>query len=192
MFRKLLIATIAFSSLTAMAATSKVEFAPATSKVTYVGKKIAGDSHTGEIKLASGHLNFDGETPTSGEFVIDMTTISNSDISSAEYKKKFIDHMNSDDFFATATNKTAKFVTTSIKKVKGDTYTVTGDLTVKGKTAPATFDATITKKGANAVVKFDRTNYDVRYGSKKHFVDLAVDKVISDEVELNVALAAKK
>src|SRR4051812_46673850 len=101
MFRKLLIATVALSSLSAFAATTKVEFDPTTSKVTYVGKKIAGEGHTGEIKLASGHLNFDGDTPKNGEFVIDMTSITNSDIGSAEYKKKFIDHMHSDDFFST-------------------------------------------------------------------------------------------
>jgi polyisoprenoid-binding protein YceI len=190
MFRKLLIATIALSSLSAFAAPTKINIDPAGSKITYLGKKVTGE-HAGEIKLSSGHLSFEKDLLVGGEFVIDMTTINNTDIADAEYKKKFVDHMNSDDFFSTAKNKTAKLVITKAEKLKDNNYKITADLTVKGKTAPVTFDAIATKTAANGVVKFDRTTYDVKYGSGKFFQNLG-DKMINDEVQLSVALAAKK
>ena len=68
---------------------------------------------------------------------------------------------------------------------------MTGDLTIKGKTAPATFNADVTKTGATAVVTFDRTAYDVKYGSGKFFQGLG-DKMIEDSVQLTVTLTVKK
>ena len=117
MFKHLLIATVLSTSTvyaatttkttkktttttTASIAAEKITLDPATSKVTYVGKKVTG-SHTGEVKIQSGHLNFSEDTFTGAEVVIDMTTINNTDLTDKEYNKKFVDHMNSDDFFAT-------------------------------------------------------------------------------------------
>ena len=190
MFKQLVIATALMTSVSAFAAVEKIETDPAASKIVWLGKKVTGE-HTGEVKVQSGHLNFDGTTFKGGEFTVDMTSITVTDLTDAEYNKKLVDHLNSDDFFGTAANKTAKFVSKSVTKVKGDTYKVTGDLTIKGKTAPVTFDATATKTGATAVVKFDRTKYDVKYNSGKFFPSLG-DKMINDEVQLTVTLAAKK
>jgi polyisoprenoid-binding protein YceI len=190
MFKNLLIASVALASVTAFAKTDKVEIDSAASKLTYVGKKVTGQ-HTGEVKIGSGYLNFEKNALKGGEVVIDMTTITNTDIADQEYHKKFIDHMNSADFFDTANSKTATIVFKNVKKVKGDNYKITGDLTIKGKTAPVTFDAIANKDKANAKVVFDRTKYDIKYGSGKFFENLG-DKMINDSVELDVQLAAKK
>ncbi len=190
MFKNLLIATALLSSVSAFAAVEKIAVDPAASTIVYVGKKVTGQ-HTGEVKVQDGSLNFDGAAFKGGEFTIDMTSINNTDLTDKEYNKKFVDHMNSADFFDTAAHKTATFKTTKVAKVKGDTYKVTGDLTIKGKTHPATFDATVTKTNATAVVKVDRTKYDIQYGSGKFFKGLG-DKMINDEFQLTVNLAAKK
>lgn len=190
MFKNLLIATTLATTISAFAKTEKVEVDPSASKVTYVGKKVTGE-HTGEVKLQSGSLNFDGAAFKGGEFTVDMTTINNADLTDKEYNKKFVDHMNSADFFDTAAHKTASFKTTKVAKTKGDTYKVTGDLTIKGKTHPTTFDATVTKSNATAVLNIDRTKYDIKYGSGKFFQGLG-DKMINDEFQLTVNLAAKK
>jgi polyisoprenoid-binding protein YceI len=189
MIKNLLIATLALTSLNLFAAVTKVEIDPAASKIVYIGKKITGE-HTGEVSLANGFLNFDKDVLKGGEFEIDMTTISNTDLTDKEYHKKFIDHMISDDFFAVEKFKTAKFVIKTVKKEKAD-YKVTGDLTIKGKTAPVTFKAVASKESATAKIVFDRTKYDIKYGSGKFFQGLG-DKMIKDEVELNVSLVAKK
>lgn len=189
MLRQLLLTTALLTSVTAFAKTEKVEIDPAQSKIVWLGKKVTGE-HSGEIKLQGGHLNFDGAALKGGEFTVDMTTITNTDLTDKEYNKKLVDHLNSDDFFATAKNKTAKFVIKTATKVKDNTYKLAGDLTIKGKTAPVTFDADVTKTAASGVVKFDRTTYDVKYGSGKFFQGLG-DKMINDEVQLTVNLAAK-
>jgi polyisoprenoid-binding protein YceI len=189
MLKKLLIATFTLSSIAAFAA-DKVEIDPAASKLVYLAKKVTGE-HTGEVKLASGHLNFAKDTLKGGEFEIDMTSITNNDLTDKDYHKKFIDHMISDDFFAVEKFKTAKFVLKTVKKEKADTYKVTGDLTIKGVTAPVTFDAVATKEKATAKVVFDRTKYGIKYGSGKFFPSLG-DKMINDDVQLDIVLTAKK
>lgn len=188
MFKKLIIASLALTSV-AFAA-DKVELDPATSKIVYVGKKVTG-SHTGDVKLASGHLLFNKDQLAGGEFVADMTSITNTDIADKDYHKKFIDHMISDDFFSVDKHKTAKFVIKNVKKQKDNNYKVTGDLTIKGKTAPASFDAVATKESATAKITFDRTKYGIKYGSGQFFKDLG-DKMINDQVELDITLTAKK
>ncbi|MBC7429748.1 MAG: YceI family protein [Bacteriovorax sp.] len=190
MFKNLLLATVLLSSVSVYAKTEAVAIDPAASKIVFIGKKVTGE-HTGEVKLQDGTLNFDGAAFKGGEFTVDMTTITNNDLTDKEYNKKFTDHMNSDEFFATSANKTAKFVTTKVKKVKGDTYAVTGNLTIKGKTNPVTFNADVTKAGATAVLKIDRTKYDIKYGSGKFFQGLG-DKMINDEFQLTVTLVTKK
>ncbi|MFA6237584.1 MAG: YceI family protein [Bacteriovorax sp.] len=188
MFKKMIIATLALTSV-AFAA-DKIEIDPAASKVVYLAKKVTGE-HTGDVKIASGNLVFEKGVLKGGEFVADMTTIANTDIADKEYHKKFIDHMISDDFFGVTTYKTASFVIKNVTKKKGDQYKVTGDLTIKGKTAPVSFDATATKDLATAKLTFDRTKYDIKYGSGKFFQGLG-DKMINDEVQLDVTLTAKK
>jgi polyisoprenoid-binding protein YceI len=182
--------TKAKTAKVAKVAEQKLEIDPAASKVVYLGKKVTGQ-HTGEVKVQSGNLTFAGDVLKGAEVVIDMTTINNTDLTDKEYNKKFVDHMNSDDFFATSKFKTATLVVKDVKKVKDNTYTLTGDLTIKGKTAPVTFDADVTKAGATAMIKFDRTKYDIKYGSGQFFQGLG-DKMINDDVQLTVTLVTKQ
>ena len=190
MLKHLALASALTLSVNAFAKAEKIEIDTTASKIIYVGKKVTGE-HTGEVKLSSGHLNFDNGTLKGGEFIADMTTISNTDIKDPEYLGKFVGHMNSEDFFATNKYKTAKLVIKKVEKVKDNNYKVTGDLTIKDKTAPVTFNADATKEKATAKLTFDRTKYDIKYGSGKFFQGLG-DKMINDEVELTVILVMKK
>jgi len=187
MFKKFLICTVALTSL-AQAETLTMD--TGASKLVYLAKKVSGE-HTGEVKLLNGKLNFEKNILKTGEFEIDMTTITNTDIKSGEYHTKFVSHLNNDDFFATDKFKTAKLVIKSAKKEKGSTYKITADLTVKGVTAPVSFLADISKEKAQAKVIFDRTVYGIKYGSGKFFENLG-DKMIMDDVQLDVLLIAKK
>jgi polyisoprenoid-binding protein YceI len=191
MVKNLLVVAIALASFSTFAKVETVEVDTAASKLSYTGKKVTGQ-HSGEVKIAKGSLSFDKGALKGGEIEVDMTTISNTDITDAEYLKKFIGHITSEDFFDTAKFKTASLKVKSVKKGKAaDTYSVTADLTIKGKTAPVTFDATATKEKAAAKLTFDRTKYDVKYNSGKFFQGLG-DKLIYDDVELEVNLALKK
>lgn len=156
------------------------------STVTWKGYKVTG-SHEGTIQLKSGHLEMDGDKLTGGEFVVDMTTIENSDLD-GDMKGKLEGHLKSDDFFGVSTHPTATLVFTDVKPFNNNSYTVTGDLTIKGITKPVTLVVSMFEGKATATVKIDRAQYDVRYGSGSFFDNLG-DKAIYDEFDLVVDLA---
>lgn len=185
----LIVLALSFSSLAMSAGFTdleKVAVNTTESKLVWLGKKVTGE-HTGEIKLSKGHLNFKGDTLTGGEFEIDMTTITNTDITDKEYHGKFITHINSDDFFGTDKFKTATLKIKSAKKAKSGKYNIVADLTIKGKTAPVKFEAEATKEKASATVVFDRTKYGIKFKSGKFDPGLG-DKLIYDDVKLTVNL----
>lgn len=156
------------------------------STVTWKGYKVTG-SHEGTIDLKSGHLEMDGDKLIGGQFVVDMTSISNTDLD-GDSKGKLEGHLKSDDFFGVANYPTAKLVFTSVKPMNKNSYTVTGNLTIKETTKPITLVVSVYENKATATMKVDRAEYDVRYGSGSFFDDLG-DKTIYDEFDLVVDLA---
>jgi len=151
------------------------------SVLTWNGKKVTGE-HTGHILFKSGKLDFNGDKLKSGEFVVDMTSITCTDLEDEGYNKKLVGHLKSDDFFGVETYPTSKLVLSSVE-MNGDKYQVKGKLTIKEKTHPIEFN--VTKQGDAFVGKMvvDRAKYDVRYGSGQFFDNLG-DKMIYDEFEL--------
>ena len=111
------------------------------------------------------------------------------DITDPGYNQKFIGHITSGDFFEIEKFPTASFV---ITKVAGNQ--VTGNLTVKGITKSITFPAEIAVKGgkvtAKANITIDRTDFNIKYGSKKFF-DSIGDKAIYDDFALTVSLVSE-
>lgn len=157
------------------------------SKITWKGYKVTG-SHEGTISLKSGHLVMDGKKLSGGEFVVDMTSITNSDMAAGEGKEKLEGHLKSDDFFGVEAHPTAKLVITSAEPMNKNSYSAKGNLTIKGKTNPVTFVVSMYENKATATLKVDRSKYDVRYGSGSFFENLG-DKTIYDEFDLVVDLA---
>ncbi len=155
------------------------------SNVTWKGYKVGG-SHTGTITIKSGNLVFNDDNLTGGNFVIDMTTISVTDLE-GEYKNKLEGHLKSDDFFGVAKFPTAALVFKNIKANGKNSYDVTGNITIKGKTESIDFDLSVYGNKATASLKIDRSKFDVRYGSTSFFDGLK-DKAIYDEFDIVVDL----
>jgi len=174
-----IIALITFSFTTIEE--DKKEIKTETSKVVWKGYKVTG-SHEGVIAIKSGHLNFNEEKLIGGEFTIDMSTITNTDLE-GEYKGKLEGHLKSDDFFGVEKFPTATLNFTNVKAVGKNSYKVTGDITIKGKTESMEFDLSVYGNKANASLKIDRSKFDVRYGSTSFFDGLK-DKAIYDEFDL--------
>ncbi len=151
------------------------------STIEWVGKKVTG-KHTGTIKIKEGSFEFDGDKVVSGSFVIDMTSIENTDLS-GNMQGKLVGHLKSADFFDVANHPTATFKLHSMN----DEGSVYGHLTIKGITKPISFDASFEGNKASAKIVVDRSKYDVRYGSGSFFDNLG-DKAIYDEFTLNVNL----
>lgn len=156
-----------------------------TSTVTWKAYKVTG-SHYGSIALKEGALMFDDGKLTGGEFVVDMTTITNKDMKAGEGKEKLEGHLNSADFFDTASHATSSIQFTEVKATGKNSYEVIGDLTIKGISKPITFDVSVYGSKATATMKVDRTSYDVKYGST--LFGAAADKAIYDEFDLIVDL----
>ena len=174
-----LVAFVAFSFKGADV--EKKEVKTSESKVVWKGYKVTG-SHEGTISLKSGSLSFNEDKLTGGEFVMDMTSLIVTDLE-GEYKGKLEGHLKSDDFFGIENFPTASLIFNEVKSTGKNSYSVTGDLTIKGKTNPVTFSISIYGNKATASLKIDRTKYDVKYGSASFFDGLK-DKAIYDDFDL--------
>ena len=174
-----ILAFMTFSFTTAEG--DKKEINVENSKVVWKGYKVTG-SHEGVIAIKSGHLNFDKDKLTGGSFIIDMSTITNTDLE-GEYKGKLEGHLKSDDFFGVEKFPTASLVFTKVESTGKNSYEVTGDITIKGKTETVSFNISVYGSKANVSLKIDRTKFDVRYGSTSFFDGLK-DKAIYDEFDL--------
>lgn len=155
------------------------------SNVVWKAYKVTG-SHIGIISLKSGSLKFEENKLIGGEFVVDMTTLSSTDMT-GEYKGKLEGHLKSDDFFAVKNHPEASLIFTDVAAKGKNSYTVTGDLTIKEKMNKVSFEISIYGNKATASLKVDRTLYDIKYGSTSFFDGLK-DKAIYDEFDLVVDL----
>ncbi|TXK26316.1 YceI family protein [Pontibacter qinzhouensis] len=192
-------ATIPATEVAAPAKAVAYKVEAAKSEVKWHAKKVTGE-HMGNIKLKEGQILVDGNKPTGGTFVIDMNSITCTDIADKEYNGKLIGHLKNDDFFSVDKFPTSTFKITSLAPVKNaaagkPNYTVKGDLTIKGITNPVEFPAVITVKNGAAAAKADvvvnRAKYDIRYGSTSFFDSLG-DKAIDDNFTLSLNIAAKQ
>lgn len=157
------------------------------STVAWKAYKVTG-SHSGTLNLTSGHLLFNEDKLSGGEFTVDMSTINSTDLADdAESKGKLEGHLNSEDFFSTKSHPTSTLVFTDVKSTGKNSYEVTGDLSIKGISKPVVFDVSVYGSKATATVKVDRTAYDIKYGSGNFFENLG-DKTIYDEFDLVVDL----
>jgi polyisoprenoid-binding protein YceI len=146
--------------------------------------------HNGNVKVKSGSLSVAEGKISSGEFIIDMNTITNNDLTDTKDNTKLVNHLKSDDFFNVKKFPEAKVV---IKKSErsGAGLKVTADLTIRGITKTIEFDATLKEQDANLVeatadIKIKRTDYEVMYGWKIE------NAMLSDEFRMEVKLVAKK
>ena len=107
-------------------------------------------------------------------------------------------HLKSDDFFNAEKFPQIKFVGKSLKKGKGNNYTLTGDLTIRDVTKSVTFDVVYggtvkdpwgnTKAGFKIVGKVSRQ----AYGLKWNTLTEAGGAVVGDEVEFTCKIELAK
>lgn len=192
--KKLLTATFLLASPTLLAA--DYSFSSQTSQVSWEGSKVVGGSHNGSLAIQSGFITIKDQKPVAGEVVVDMTTISNKDLTDPEWNKKLVDHLKSDDFFGVKKHPVAKVKIQRFEKSAPHRYKLYGDLTIKGITKPVELQADFASKDQKtshiiAEFEFDRTDFGIRYGSQKFFDDLG-DKMISDQVKVKVDLKLEK
>lgn len=184
---------LSFASVAQKTGVEKIDIDLTQSKLEWTGKKLGGE-HYGEIQLASGYLTFTKKKLTGGTFEMDMASITCVDISDAKSNKRLVDHLKSEDFFSVVRFPTSTFVINKVESKSATEYRVTGDLTIKGKSNPITFTAKVNTTNnqtiAEATLVFDRSKFDVKFGSQSFFENLG-DKLVYDEVDMNVKLVLR-
>lgn len=159
--------------------------------VKWVGYKLTGQ-HEGTITIKEGELTFENETLKSGTFVMDMNSISTTDLEGGS-KNRLDGHLKNEDFFDVEKYQTAslKFKTvkpTSEKNKAGNNYFVVADMTIKGITNEVFFKMNVFENSATANLKIDRTKFNITYKSAT-LTSIVKDKAIYDEFDLSVKLS---
>lgn len=168
---------------------------PEESLLRWAGRN-TGSTHHGTLRFASGELDATGAGPAdpvlsgkpgadglSAWFVMDMTTISDTDLLGQELHPVLEKHLHSDDFFFTVMFPEATFISTAVRLAENAQATrpnamIQGNLTLRGMTSEIAFPAHIRNldPGRLAIVAnldFDRTQWGVIYGSSRFFRHLS-------------------
>ncbi len=171
------------------------------SVVNWTGFKLTG-KHNGTIHLKEGFINIKDSVITGGQFFIDMNTITVTDLKAGDGKEDLENHLKGtgenekkDHFFNVKKYPTSDFKISKIEK-DGDKNIIYGNLSIKGVTKAVNFPATIKISGDEISInseplRLNRTFWNINYASKSIFADIG-DKFISDEIEVQVYVKAKK
>lgn len=163
------------------------------SGLVWKAEKVTG-KHEGTVALSGGEISMANGVLKSGSFTIDMSSMLVTDIKDAGMNSKLLGHLKSDDFFSVDKHKTARFDITSVTAgSQAGSFTVKGNLTIKGITKPIEFPAAIVVDGktlkATGTAVVDRTKFDIRYGSKSFFESIG-DKAIYDDFNIELQIVA--
>ena len=157
----------------------------------WIGKKVSGE-HDGYVQIKNGYTIFDNDSLIGAQIIIDMNTITVSDIESPEWNQSLVDHLKDDDFFGIDLFPYATLLVTSVQKYQSKLtpqYNVKmdGEITIKGIKRPISILSNLSYENgyrAMGTLKIDRTEFDIEYKSKSIFPDIG-NKFIYDEFTLD-------
>lgn len=172
----------------------------AESTINWSGSKPTG-THTGTISIESGAVSIKEGKIESGTFLIDMKTITVTDLEPGKGKEDLEAHLKGtvedkkDHFFDVADHPSAAFEVTSSSEVNGKTV-LEGNLTIKGIKKNISFPVSVSQEGdimtlTSETFTINRTDWGINYKSKTIFGDLG-DKFVNDDIELKITLKASK
>lgn len=171
------------------------------SRIEWKGFKPTG-SHNGTLTLNSGFFKTDQNQLQSGTFLIDMNTITVTDLEPGNGKKSLENHLKGaaegkeDHFFDVAKWPNARFEITRVEPLSKGKAKLSGNLEIKGQNHNISFPILITNQNNILTIEstpftIDRTKWGINYASKSVFDDLG-NKFIDDDMELKIIIVAKK
>ena len=159
----------------------------------------------GTLNLKSGEITVENDAVTSGDFVIDMTTLKVDPASVTEADKKPADleaHLKNADFFDVEKHPTSDFKITAVADLAGElpkdavagaNKTISGNLTLLGKTLNVSFPAKVTvaegKASIEAKFTVNRADWGIKFGTDE--TDPA-EWMISKDIEIGINVNATK
>lgn len=145
--------------------------------------------HNGNISIKSGGLEIENGDLVSGNILIDMTSITNNDLTKEEDNQRLVKDLKSERFFNVAEFPEASLTIKSVVKA-GDEYKIDADITIRGITEPLSFTALIKSQGNSftfhADLEIDRIKHEVMYGWSIE------NAMLSNKFSLEVELVAEK
>ncbi|MFN2519839.1 MAG: YceI family protein [Candidatus Limnocylindria bacterium] len=163
---------------------------PSHSAVTFRVKHMMISTVRGKFGAVRGTVEFDPEQPASAKVfaAIDARTIDTNDA-------RRDGHLASADFFDTQKHPEIVFKSTAVEPRGHDTFSVTGDLTIRGTTYPVSFDATLhgitddiqggKRLGAAGTLTIERSRWGLVWNQP-----IANGVLVSDTVNVDLDLAA--
>jgi len=134
--------------------------------------------------LKGGEITFANGAPTAGFIVLDMRSITVTDLE-GDQKSDLEGHLNSEDFFDTANHPEAHFELVASSRLESGHFALMGRLTIKGITKDFTtrvwFGGADGQLAGSGALLVDRSQFDVRFGSNNFFDNLG-DKAIRNEI----------
>jgi polyisoprenoid-binding protein YceI len=170
-------------------------------QIEWEGRKLTGN-HTGFLNIAKGYINLNENNEIAGgEFVIDMSTITVTDLEEGEGKRRLEGHLKGTtegqegDFFNITKYPFGNFVVTGMEVADGKTWLM-GNLTLKEITRNVKFPVNLSLDGDKLILQseqfeIDRTEWDVNFRSRSIFPNVG-DLVIFDDIKLTIYLEADK
>ena len=163
------------------------------STIKWKGSKSTGSYHDGNILIKNGTINVDKNVLLDGVIIIDMNSITCTDIEDENSNKYLVEHLENEDFFSVSQYPVAYLEIIKVTHKENNDYLITADLTIKEHTHPVDFIATIKINENVAVatgkIDIDRAKYNIKYKSKTWYPDLG-DRFINDIFELYFNLIA--
>jgi polyisoprenoid-binding protein YceI len=175
---------ILLSLLTTSVAMAQVNLDMTQSQVSWEAKKVIAGGHHGVVKIKSAQLEDKQGQLIGGKIVIDLKSADVLDLE-GEWRDKFLGHIKSADFFDVEKHPEAVL---NISKIEG--LKATGTLTIKNKTQPVEIQFKKEGKTYSGEVVFDRTKFDIIYGSNSFFKNLG-DKAIAHDVKVGFKIVLK-
>ena len=159
--------------------------------VAWKGSSVKG-AHSGYVYISKGDLMIENGQLMGGTVEVNMNTIEDNNHGR---DNNLIKHLKNPDFFDVEKFPISTIAITRVASINAGDKEITLNLTIKGITHPVTFAAKIEVIDrivkANGKLVIDRTKWNVRYNSGKFYDNLA-DKTISDDIEFNINIVAKK
>ena len=170
------------------------------SVVEWSGRNI-NNGDRGRIQISEGEVVLENGQPKSGQFVLDMKTMTNLDLQDETWRNMLLRHLMSEDFFDVERFPTVTFELRGASAIATCTpgtpnTEIAGVLTIKDSARAICFPAIIAAQEdgsikAQATVNFDRTRWNVCYGSGKLYERLGMH-LVNDFVSVDLFIVAHR
>ena len=167
------------------------------SKIEWAGRN-PNSCHIGTVEISEGAINSKGGK-INGTIEVDMNSIHNVNLEGDDLQPVLEAHLRSDDFFFTRMFPKAVLTFKEATPIEPrwqstPNYYIKGQLTLRGVSASLDFDTTVNLIDTNTLTleahfDFDRTRWNVIYGSTRFFEHLGMHKVF-DFISLQIRIIA--